>query len=86
LENVLIENGLKDSLSLLSQIYFSVHCHKPSSPSCCTPPLPLNDVAEELEIIETKEMRKVVQVATNKTSRAKRKTGCKIDNAECDGF
>jgi len=46
---VLIENGLKDSLSLLSQIYVSVHCHKPPSPPASLLPITLNDVAEELE-------------------------------------
>jgi hypothetical protein len=46
----------------------------------------LMTLQRNLKIIETKEMRKATQVATNKTSQAKRKTGCKVDNAECDEF
>jgi len=47
-------------------------------------PIALNDVAEELEDNRNKGDEGAVQVAANKTSRAKRKTGCKIDSAGCD--
>jgi len=47
-------------------------------------PIALNDVADELEDNRNKGDEGEVQVATNKTSQAKRKTGCKIDSAGCD--
>jgi hypothetical protein len=49
LENVLIENGLKGSVSFPSQMHFAVHRRKPPFPTRSTHPRTLNDVAEELE-------------------------------------
>lgn len=85
-ENVLIENGLKvlcPSYHKYTSQFIATSLAPPHAPPL---PITLNDVAEELEDNRNKGDDGGVQVATNKTSQAKRKTGCKIDSAGCDEF
>ena len=84
LENVLIENGPKvlcPSYYRYTSQFIATSLAPPHAPPL---PIALNDVADELEDNRNKGDEGEVQVATNKTSQPKRKTGCKIDSAGCD--